>query len=55
MKTLLKQEIEKAAKEANCTEIEIITAMQGAMAMKGDEETLKVLCKIKSEYINKMF
>lgn len=32
----------------NCSDLEAITKMQGAAAKAGDEESLKVLCEIKS-------
>lgn len=47
----LKNEIKKTAKEINCTEIEIITAMQSECAKQKNEEMLEVLCEIKSDYI----
>lgn len=50
-RTELKTEIEKTAKESNCTELEIITAMQGHCASVGDEKTLSALCDIKNDYI----
>lgn len=50
-RTELKKQIEKTAKEANSTEIKIITAMQGICASVGDESTLEILCDIKSDYI----
>lgn len=50
-KQTLKAEIEKTAKEANATELQIITAMQGECAKRGDENTLRVLCEIKRDYI----
>ena len=48
----LKTQIEISAKEANCTELEIISAMQSDLAKKGDEKNLKILCDLKWEYIN---
>tara|TARA_R110001632_G_scaffold224020_1_gene356195 strand:+ start:169 stop:327 length:159 start_codon:yes stop_codon:yes gene_type:complete len=48
----LKSQIEKAAKEANCTELEIIAAMQTELAKKGDEKNLAILCDLKWDYIN---
>ena len=50
-KTELKNEIEKTAKESNCTELEIITAMQGHCAKINDEKTLEILCDVKYDYI----
>ena len=47
----IKKEIEKAAKEANCTELEIITAMQGECAKRNDETTIEILCDLKWDYI----
>ena len=51
MKSILIKEIEKTAKEENCSEIEIITAMQSHLAKIGDEETLSILCELKMDYI----
>lgn len=50
--TTLRNEIKKTAKETGYTELEIITAMQGVLAAKGDEENLSVLIRLKREYIN---
>ena len=51
----IKSDIEKSAKEANCTEIQIISKMQGICASLGDEKHIEILCSIKSDYINAMF
>lgn len=51
MKTL-KAQIELSAKEAKCTELEIITAMQSVLASNGDDKNLEILCKLKMDYIN---
>lgn len=34
-----------------CSELDAITMMQGAAAAAGDESSLEVLCKIKSELL----
>ena len=47
------KEIEKTAKEANATEIEIITAMQGQCAKLKNEDMLETLSEIKWDYIVK--
>ena len=51
----IKSDIEKAAKETNCTEIEIISKMQTICASMGDENHIGILCDIKADYINAMF
>ena len=52
-KKAIKHEIEKAAKESGCSEIEIISAMQGTLAKIGDEKSIGILHKIKMEYFAK--
>lgn len=47
----LKSQVEKAAKETGCTEIEIISAMQATCAKLGDEKSISILAKLKWEYI----
>jgi len=49
---VLKAQIEKAAKESNSTELEIISAMQTVLASKGDDKNLEILCNLKWDYIN---
>ena len=49
--TLLRKMIKETAAEAECTEIEIITAMQGECAKRKDETTLGALIDIKNEYL----
>jgi hypothetical protein len=51
MKNLLRKEIEKTAREANLTELEVITAMQTISAANNDEATLEILCELKYDYI----
>jgi hypothetical protein len=48
-RTELKAEIEKNAKEANCTEIEMISAMQ-TLSVDNDE-MMEALADIKWDYI----
>ena len=48
----LKALVEKTAKEANTTEIEIISVMQSVAATKGEEKTIKELADVKWDYIN---
>lgn len=50
MQDQIKNEIEKTAKEANCSEIEIISQMQGILAKKGDEKGILELHQLKMEY-----
>ena len=47
----LKKQIELTAKESNCSELEIIGAMQTELAKKGDEKNLEILCELKWDYI----
>ena len=47
----LKKQIEKTAKEANCSPVKLITAMQAQCAAIKDEQTLSILCDIKYDYI----
>lgn len=49
--TEVKAMIVQTAKEAKCTEIEIISAMQSHCAKVKDEATLEILCELKGEYI----
>ena len=49
-KDLIKTEIEKAAKEAGVSEIEIISQMQGLLVEKGDEKGILQLHTLKMEY-----
>ena len=51
--TILKQEIEKIAKETGKTEIDVISAMQSHMASLKDEKSIEILCKLKRQYIAK--
>ena len=46
----MKKEIEKTAKEANVSVIEIISIMQSSAKT---EENLSILCYLKNRYINK--
>lgn len=43
--------IAKVAVAHECSELEAITLMQGAAAAAGDEESLEILCKIKSDLL----
>lgn len=52
--SLLKKQVEKTAKEAGVSELEIITAMQAISAQKGDESTLEALASLKWDYIDSM-
>ena len=52
---LIKKEIEKQAKEANLSSLEMITKMQTICAMRNDEETLSALIDIKNDYIADLF
>nr|DAH85552.1 MAG TPA: hypothetical protein [Caudoviricetes sp.] len=47
--------IAKVQAAYNCTDLEAISKMQAAAAKAGDEQSLDVLCEIKSELISKMF
>jgi len=51
-KEMIKKEIEKTAKEADCTPIEIITAMQASL--EDESEMMNFLFDLKWEYIEKM-
>jgi hypothetical protein len=51
--TELKSQIEKTAKEAGSTEIEIISAMQAECSKQGNEEMIETLGNLKWDYINK--
>ena len=53
MKTAMKKEIEQAAKEANVSEVEIISQMQGLLVAKGDEKAILLLHTLKMEYAKK--
>ena len=48
---MLKQQVEKAAREVNATEIQIISAMQSECAARGDEKSIEALAKLKWDYI----
>lgn len=50
MKSQLKKEIEKSAKEANVSEVEIISQMQGLLVANGDEKSILLLHTLKMEY-----
>ena len=52
--TILETQIRKTAKEANITELELITAMQGECASRGDEESLQALIELKYKFIPKV-
>ena len=47
---MIKKEIEKAAKEANVSEVVIISQMQGLLVDKGDEKSILTLHTLKMEY-----
>ena len=47
----IQREITAAAKEADCHELDIISAMQTECAKRGEEDMLKVLCDIKWDFI----
>ena len=47
----LKANIELLAKEEGKSALEIITALQTGAARLGDEESLKILCDVKWDYI----
>lgn len=48
---ILKQEIERTAKESGKSEIEVISAMQAILATLKDEKSIEILCKLKRQYI----
>ncbi len=50
---MIKKEIEKAAKEANVSEVVIISQMQGLLVDKGDEKSILTLHTLKMEYASK--
>lgn len=50
MKDQMKKEIEQAAKEANVSEVEIISQMQGLLVASGDEKSILILHTLKMEY-----
>ncbi len=47
----LKETIINTAKEADCTELEIISAMQSQCAKTKEENTLEMLCELKWDFI----
>ena len=51
---ILKLEIEKTAREANVSEIEIISQMQGLLVSKGDEKSILQLHTLKMQYAKKL-
>ena len=46
--------IAKVAVAHECSELEAITLMQGVAAASGDEESLEVLCSIKSQLLEQV-
>lgn len=50
MKDQMKKEIEQAAKEANVSEVEIISQMQSLLVAKGDDKSILLLHTLKMEY-----
>lgn len=52
MNTDLKTKVEQLAKETGKTQIEVITALQAAVAVTGNELLLDELCNLKWDYIN---
>ena len=51
LKAAIKKAVNELMETTGKTEIECITALQGAAAQTGQDETLEILCEMKNELI----
>lgn len=52
--SITREAVEIVAQEKNQPVLEVITALQSAAAHIGDEQTLDVLCEIKSQILDEV-